>query len=223
MTTAPLPPSSPLGRAAHAAGLRWVRLARWQHPGATPEQVVYVLQRQYLTAMTVGTAATGLLALRPMRTTGALGLSAGHLGASGALAGVYLSALAHVYGLDAEHTRGLLAHCVTAEHTGVLEQQLGLGRSSWWATATAALPVSQVQFVDRLAARQLHKTAAKRGVVSAAALLPGTIGVSIGASAGRIWARHVIDSAAELLGAPPQEFLAAVPAPLAGGAAAGAE
>lgn len=185
---------------------RYVAAVRRQHPGATPRQVLYVLEKRYLLAMSLGGTGTGLLSLGRARTASLLGVSAAHLGASAAISAFHLLTVAAVYGLSPAHTQDLLQRCSFGEISGdIVEQQLGVG-DSWWSTSLAYLPASQVRFVDRIADRQLRRAAARGGVSRSAKALPAGIATTLGFSGGRILGQRVIRAGAGFLGAPPGEF-----------------
>lgn len=195
-----------------ALARQYVTAVRRRHPGASPREVLYVIEKQFLLALGVGGGGTGLLALRPRRMPGLLAVSAGHVGASGAISAFYLLAAAQVHGLSPAAWRGLLAQCSLGGNPGgVLEQHLGLDghlglEESWWSTALAYLPVSQVRLIDRVADRQLQRAAAKGAVSRGARVLPGAVATTLGVTSGRILASRVVSAARETLGDPPAHF-----------------
>jgi len=183
---------------------RYLGALRRRHPEATPAQILYLVDKQFALAMSVGGTTTGLLAL-PRRGPGALwGISAAHLGACAAVSTLYLLCLARVHGLDPAATRALVTSCALGEtEGGVLEEHFA---GTWWRTALAYLPVSQVRFVDRVAAQSLRR-ARRRGEVSrSAAGLPAGIGATMGFASGRVLAGRVARAAAGHLGRPPAHF-----------------
>lgn len=192
---------------------RYVGVLRRQHPGATPRQVLHVLEKRYLLAMSLGGTGTGLLSLGRTRTTSLLGISAAHLGVSAAVSAFHLLTVAAVYGVSPAHAQDLLQRCSFGEISGdIVDQQLEVG-DSWWSTALAYLPASQVRFVDRLADRQLRRAAMRGGVSRSATALPAGIATTLGFSGGRILGHRVIRAAASFLGAPPNHFADTDPAP----------
>ena len=192
---------------------RYVSALRRQHPGATPGQLLHVLEKRYLLAMSLGGTGTGLLALGRSRTASLLGVSAAHLGVSATISAFHLLTVAAVYGLSLAHAQDLLHRCSFGEISGdIVEQQLGVG-DSWWSTALAYLPASQVRFADRLADRQLRRAARRGGVTRSATALPAGIATTLGFSGGRILGHRVIRAAASFLGAPPNHFAGTAPAP----------
>lgn len=183
---------------------RYVMTLRRRHPGATPGQIIHVLEKQFLLAMSVGTAGTGVAGLRARRLPPLLGLSAAHLGAAGALATFYLLCLSHVYALGDVATRALIGSCaVGGDRGGILEQQFA---GTWWRSAAAFLPVSQARYLNNIAARSLRRAAAKGGVSRMAPALPAGIGLGVGFTGGRIAANRVVSAAAAHLGVPPSAF-----------------
>lgn len=197
------------GRGATALGMRvataYVAALRRRHPRATPAQLSHVIEKQFLMAMALGGTGTGLLALRGRRAATLVGLSAAHLGSAGVLSSVYLFALAHIHGLDPSSTADLVRTCALGEGKGgILEQQF---QGTWWKSALAYLPASQVRFVNNIASRSLAKAARKGGVSASATALPGSIGATVGFTGGRTLGNRVVDAAAERLGPAPRSFL----------------
>lgn len=192
----------------------YVSSVRAAHPNAGPAEIAYLLQRRYQFAMGIGGVATGMMALRPMGTVAAGGLTAAHLAGAAGLSSVYLLALCEIYEIDDPGvTRHLLASCALgAEDTTPVEYQLGLGSTTWYADTLARLPVAHVRWAHSIAARQLAKAARKGGVSRSAAVLPSGIGLALGFTSGRLLARRVIDAARAHLGAPPATFLEPIPA-----------
>lgn len=199
-------PPRPALRLPTAAARTYVAALRRRHPGASPAQLLYVMERQYLLVMSAGGSSTGLLSLRRTGIASLLGLSAAHLGASGAVSVVYLLAMAEIYGLPPSASQVLVTRCTFGKNPGgILDQQLGLG-PKWWNTALAYLPASQVRFTAGVAERSLERAARRGGVVAASRALPAGIGTAVGAVAGRALANRIIDAATELLGSPPRHF-----------------
>jgi len=206
-----VPKSGEVIRVPLSLAYRYVGALRRQHPGATPRQLLHVLEKRYLLAMALGGTGTGLLSLGRSRTASLLGVSAAHLGVSATISAFHLLTVAAVYGVSPAHAQDLLQRCSFGEISGdIVEQQLGVG-DSWWSTALAYLPASQVRFADRLADRQLQRAARRGGVTRSAAALPAGIATTLGFSGGRILGHRVIRAAASFLGAPPSHFPDAAP------------
>lgn len=192
-----------------AAAHAYVDSLRRKHPTASPAQLLYLLDKKFLLTLGLTGSGTGLTAVTPMRFSSALGLSAGHASAAVSAASLYLLAVAYVHGIDEEEqVVALIRHCSWGTPGGsVVEQQLGIGASTWAATALTRLPVSQVRWAHQIADRQLRRAAKRGGVSSAARLLPFGIGSVFGFISGRMWARGVIDAARQHLGPVPTTFL----------------
>ncbi len=196
-------PALPLGVASGLAR-RYVSALRRRHPGAVPRQLLHVLEKQYLLTMSVGATATGLLTPRTGTLPRMIGLSAAHLGTSGAVSTLYLLCLAEVYGLGPAQSAQLVRSCALGRvDGGILEQQF---TGTWWRSALAYLPASQVRFTQRIASRSLARAAKRGGVSSAASALPAGIGGTLGFTSGRILGNRVVDAATALLGDPPHKF-----------------
>lgn len=193
----------PLALPARLAG-RYVDVLRRRHPGASPAQIMHVLEKQFLLAMSVGTAGTGVASLRATRAPHLVGLSAAHLGGAGTLSTFYLLCLSHVYSLNDAASKVLVSSCAFGDvGGGIIEQQFA---GTWWRSAVAYLPVSQVRFLNQIAQRSLAKARRKGGVSPAASALPAGIGLGTGFTGGRVAANRVVSAAAEHLGLPPSSF-----------------
>lgn len=183
----------------------YVTALRRRHPQARPDQIVHLIQKQYLLAMGVGAAGTGLLSLRRLSAPWLVGISAGHLGACGSLSAFYLLCLARVYHLDASTTTHLLTSCTFGESEGGILEEHFAGR--WWRTALAYLPTSQVRLAQGIGDRSLRRARRRGGVSSGAAALGPSIGAGLGFTSGRILGHRVIEAAHALLGTPPHRFV----------------
>lgn len=177
---------------------------RRRHPGATPAEILHVVNQQFLLAMALGGAGTGLASLRARKTLPLLGLSAAHMGASGTIAAFYLFVRANLYGLGPAETRNLIATCSFGENPGgILEQQAA---GTWWRSALAYLPASQVHFVKGVSDRALRRPARKGRLSPSAKALPAGIGTTVGLSSGRVLGNRVIDAASMRMGPAPLAF-----------------
>lgn len=190
--------------AVYAVAAAYVALLRRRHPGASPAQILHVMDKQFLMVAALGGTGTGIATGR-VRTAGPLlGLSAAHVGLTASFAAVYLFGRAQIYALGVEEARRLVVSCTFGSGShGILEQQFA---GTWWRSATAYLPVSQVRLYQRVANRSLQRVARKRSISRSAKLLPTGIGSAIGFGAGRIFANRVIDAATSQLGRPPLTF-----------------
>lgn len=193
----------PLSVPARLAG-RYVAALRQRHPGASPAQLLHVLEKQFLLTMSVATAGTGVASLRLTGIRRLLGLSAAHLGAAGTVSIFYLLCLARVYSLSDTAARALVSACVFGTNGGgIIEQQFA---GTWWRSALAHLPAAQVRTLNRISERSLARARRKSGVSAAASALPAGIGFGAGFSGGRIAANRVVCAAAQHLGRPPATF-----------------
>ncbi|HLV54796.1 MAG TPA: hypothetical protein VKY71_04400 [Actinotalea caeni] len=191
---------------------------RRKRPHATPEEVVRLLEKRYLLAVSTSGGAVGAAAALPVVGTGtALALTVGQvatfLGASSLLA----LAVADVHGIaveDRARRRALLLTALLGENgPEVLQQELGLSAVAWGRTLLTRLPVATVQTVNKtLRGRLVKGTAAKVGSVMLGRLLPFGIGAAVGYAGSRAVGGTMIDGVRSAFGPPPATFVREVEA-----------
>lgn len=198
--------------------LAYVRSLRRKHPEATPEELIAIIRRHYLTLTTSGGAAVGATAAIPgLGTTAALGVAAAET--AGFLEGtaLFAQAVSEIHGLpvkDANRANVLVLGLMLGEDGKNLVQKFGKESSgpeallgNWGSVVTKQLPGP---FVDLLF-RKLRKTfirkfAARAGGSLAGRLLPFGIGAVIGGVVNSKMAHKVATEADDAFGPAPRVF-----------------
>lgn len=185
---------------------------RRRHPDATPEQIIEMLERRYVLAVSGSGGAVGAAAAVPAVGTGvALFLTAGQVGTFLAASSALALAVADVHGIevtDVPRRRALLLASLLGEDgPKLLEQQLGLSTVTWGRTLLTRLPIATVRSVNKtLRGRVVKGTAAKAGSIMLGRLLPFGVGAVVGYTGGRLMGRSMVKGVREAFGPPPAQF-----------------
>ncbi|MBO9041590.1 hypothetical protein [Curtobacterium flaccumfaciens] len=205
-----------------------VNAIRRRKPDATPAEVIQILERQYLAAVTTGGAAVGASAVIPgVGMAAALGLSGAETVGFLETTALFAQSVTEVHGIaldDPERARTLvMAMILGAPGTQLINQLAGQAAGSqartafWGEMVTSSLPKQVVngiggqvrdQFIKRFAVRQ-------GGSVLGRAL-PFGIGAAVGGLGNHALGRKVIQASRTGFGMPPAEFpivLTMTPAP----------
>jgi len=202
------------------AHLRSIRL---RHPDATPEQIVRMLERRYLIAVTGGGAAVGATAVVPGVGTGVtLALAGAETAGFLEATTLFAQSLAEVHGIaidDPDRARALVMTLMLGTEGVNLLRQLagqalgkGAGRSAYWGElVTKSLPRAAMgQIADRLKTMFIHHFAARASGSVVGKALPFGVGAAVGGAGNHILGRRVVAASRKAFGAPPL----AVPAAL---------
>lgn len=198
------------------AHLRSIRL---RHPEATTAQIVRMLERRYLTAVTTGGAAVGATAVVPGIGTGVtLALSGvetiGFLDATA----LFAQSLAELHGIHVDNpdrARALVLTLMLGKEGVDLVAQLGRQvsgkggtRSAYWGElVTKSLPRAAVgPLVDRLKSAFVHQFAAKGSASVLGKALPFGIGAAVGGTGNRLLGRRVVVGSRRAFGVPPTQY-----------------
>ncbi|MGO3180892.1 MAG: hypothetical protein ACTIJR_15270, partial [Brevibacterium linens] len=198
--------------------LAYVRSLRRRHPDATPEELIKIIRRHYLTLTTSGGAAVGATAAVPgLGTTAALGVAG--VETAGFLEGtaLFAQAISEIHGLpvaDAKRANALVLGLMLgkdgknlvqkfSKQNGGVESMFG----SWGATVTKQLPAPLVDLlVRKLRKTFIRKFATRAGGSLVGRLLPFGVGAVIGAIVNGQMARKVAAESMEAFGAAPTIF-----------------
>jgi hypothetical protein len=200
-------------RPAVLAHLRSIRL---RHPEASPAEILRILERRYLAAVTTGGAAVGATAVVPGIGTGVtLALSGvetvGFLEATT----LFAQSIAEVHGIavdDPDRARALvLTLMLGTEGVELLAQLAGQAtgrgptRSRYWGEiVTKTLPRAAVgPLVDRLKTAFLHQFAARGSASWIGKALPFGVGAVVGGAGNHILGRRVLVGSRRAFGPPP--------------------
>ncbi|MDN6300432.1 MAG: hypothetical protein L0J68_09145 [Micrococcaceae bacterium] len=198
--------------------LAYVRSLRRKNPEATPEELIKIIRRHYLTLTTSGGAAVGATAAVPgLGTTAALGVATAET--AGFLEGtaLFAQAISEIHGLpvqDANRANALVLGLMLGKDGKNLVQRFNKQAggtesmfSEWGSTVTKQLPAPVVDLLLRkLRKTFIRKFAARAGGSLVGRLLPFGIGAIIGGVVNARMSRKVANEAKEAFGATPTIF-----------------
>jgi hypothetical protein len=205
-------------RPAVIANIKAIRRLR---PQATPAQVLQILEREYLTAVTTGGAAVGASAVFPGVGTGtALALSgvetAGFLEASA----LFAQSVAELHGLavrEPDRARALVMAMMLGEggrklvkqFAGQMSGKAAIGRPAFWGElVTTSLPQTIMgPLTDSLKKRFMRSFLTRQSGTVIGRMVPFGIGAVIGGAGNHLLGRRVITSSREAFPPLPQDFL----------------
>lgn len=193
-----------------------LRGIRRRVPGATPEQLVRILERRYLAAVTTGGAAVGATAVVPGIGTGVtLALSgvetAGFLEATA----LFAQSVAEVHGIAVENpdrARALVMTLMLGNEGVDLVRQFagqasgtGIARNAYWGELiTNTMPKALMGSVaDRLRSVFIRQFAVKGGAGIIGKAIPFGIGAAIGGVGNHVLGRRVLRQARLAFGQAP--------------------
>ncbi|WP_231606633.1 hypothetical protein [Salinibacterium sp. NK8237] len=196
--------------------LAHIRSIRRSKPHATPDELIAILERRYLAAVTTGGALVGASAAIPAVGTGtSLALSsvetAGFLEASA----LFAQSITEVHGIvvdDPDRARALVMTMVLGTAGSDLVKQLaaqasgaGVARSAYWGeTLAKGLPTTLMgPIADRIKHTFLKRYAAAQGTNIVGRLMPFGIGAVIGGGGNNILGRQIIRTARHGFGPAP--------------------
>lgn len=188
--------------------LAHLRSIRRRHPEATPAQIIRMLERRYLGAVTTGGAAVGATAVVPGIGTGVtLALSGAETIGFLESTALFAQSVAEVHGIAIENpdrARALVLTLMLGKEGTDLVAQLagqaigkGASRDKYWGTLiTKTLPRAAVgPLVDRLKAAFIHQFAVRGGASVLGKALPFGIGAAIGGTGNHVLGRRVLSAA----------------------------
>jgi len=196
--------------------LAHIRSIRKGRPDASPEEIIRVLERRYLSAVTLGGAAAGASSAIPGITTG-VGLvlsgveTAGFLEASA----LFAQSVTEVHGIpveDPDRARALVMTMVLGDAgrqvlTQFAAQAAGRGPAKtalWGELVSSALPQAVVgPLADQLKRRFLKRFGVTQGTNVLGRLIPFGIGAIIGGGGNHLLGRQIVRSARDAFAAPP--------------------
>lgn len=196
--------------------LAHIRSIRLRHPRATPEEIIRILEKRYLTAVTTGGAAVGATAVIPGIGTGVtLALSGVETVGFVESTALFAQSIAEVHGIavaNPDRARALVMTLMLGKEGVALVGQLagqatgrGGTRSSYWGElVTKSLPRAAVgPMVDRLKSMFLKQFATRGGASFIGKAMPFGVGAVIGGTGNHILGRRVLTTSHRAFGAPP--------------------
>ncbi|KAF2412548.1 hypothetical protein B1729_14675 [Microbacterium sp. B35-04] len=199
--------------------LAHLRSVRLRHPDASAADIVRILERRYLAAVTSGGAAVGATAVVPGIGTGVtLALSGVETVAFLEATTLFAQSVAEVHGIpvaDPDRARALVLTLMLGKEGVDLVAQLagqaagrGPTRSGYWGELiTSSLPRAAVgPLVDRLKSTFIRQFAARGGASWIGKALPFGIGAAIGGVGNNILGRRVLVGSRRAFGLPPLQL-----------------
>jgi len=196
--------------------LAHIRSIRLRNPRATPAEIIRLLERRYLTAVTAGGAAVGATAVVPGITTGiTLALSGVETVGFVESTALFAQSVAEVHGITVENPDRARALVMTlmmgkegvdlvAQLAGQASGKTGARSSYWGEIVTKTLPRAAVgPLADRLKAAFVKQFAARGGASFLGKALPFGVGAAVGGAGNNILGRRVLVSSRHAFGMPP--------------------
>ena len=185
---------------------------RRRNPYATPAQIIKLLEKQYLLAISASGGAVGAAAAAPAVGTGVgLALTSGEVATFFAASSAFALAVADVHGIGVEETarrRTLLLATVLGDRgAATIGSEAGIDPGAWAKTLLLRAPSTTIKRVNSaLTRRILRRQAGKQGALALGRLAPFGIGAVIGATGARAMGKTVIEGAYRAFGPPPTAF-----------------
>ncbi len=199
--------------------LAHVRRVRRQHPDASPAQVIAILERHYLTAVTTAGAAVGASAVIPGVGVGvSLALSGVETASFLEASALFAQSVTEVHGIavdDPERARTLAMTMMLGTAGSDLVRQLasqaaGIGPTRgrfWGELVTKSLPKAAMgQIGDRVKRAFLRRFVATQGASIVGRAIPFGIGAVIGGTGNHLLGRKVVTSSRNAFGPAPVSF-----------------
>jgi hypothetical protein len=201
------------------AVLAHLRGIRAKYPDASPQQVLRILERRYLTTVTTSGAGVGVAAAVPaVGTAAALAISGAETVLFLESTALFAQSVAELHGIpveDPDRARALVLAMVVGGPSQELIMQFtgqatgrGPAKPEFWGTLLAKnLPRTAVtQFMDRVRKVYLPRMLASAGGGVVGRVLPFGVGAVVGGAANQILGRRVVNTARTAFGPPPYVF-----------------
>jgi len=199
--------------------LAHIRSIRLRNPQASPAEIIRILERRYLAAVTAGGAAVGATAVVPGIGTGiTLALSGVETVGFVESTALFAQSVAEVHGIpvsNPDRARALVMTLMLGKEGVDLVSHLagqaagrGGSRSSYWGElVTKSLPRAAVgPLADRLKSAFIRQFAAKGGASVVGKALPFGVGAAVGGAGNHILGRRVLTTSRRAFGAAPVDL-----------------
>jgi hypothetical protein len=199
--------------------LAHIRSIRRSRPDATPAQVITILEKRYLAAVTTGGAAVGVAAALPViGTVASLALSTAETAAFLEASALFAQSVTEVHGIavvNPERARTLVMTMILGGAGTELVEQLageivgvGPARSTFWGELVAKnVPRSAIGRIARpMRSYFVRRFATREGAGIIGRAIPFGIGAVIGGAGNHLLGRRVVQSARTAFGAAPVVF-----------------
>lgn len=199
--------------------LAHLRSIRKRHPEASPEEVLRVLEKRYLAAVTAGGAASGAAAVVPgVGTVASIGISGAETVAFLEASALFAQSAAEVHGVavtEPERASTMVMALMLGPSGGKLVEQFtgevrgtGKPRSEYWGQVVAdRMPTKLLKpLADRVRRTFLKRFVARQGGSIVLRAVPFGIGAVIGGAGNRLAGGRVVKATREAFGAAPSVF-----------------
>ncbi|MFK0403886.1 hypothetical protein ACIQTT_16275 [Microbacterium sp. NPDC090225] len=199
--------------------LAHIRSIRLRNPHASPAEIVRILERRYLAAVTTGGAAVGATAVVPGIGTGVtLALSGVETVGFVESTALFAQSVAEVHGIavaNPDRARALVMTLMLGKEGVDLVGQLagqvagrgGTRNAYWGELVTKSLPRAAVgPLVDQLKGMFVKQFAARGGASFLGKALPFGVGAAIGGAGNHILGRRVLTTSHRAFGAAPLDL-----------------
>ncbi|MCL1870943.1 MAG: hypothetical protein FWF90_11095 [Promicromonosporaceae bacterium] len=189
-----------------------VAAVRARNPEATPEQVVRILEKEYLRVVTATAGAVGVVAAVPAVGTGTgIALTSADIATFFASSAAFSLAVAEVHGVasdDVPRRRALLlASVLGAKGARDVESAVGGSTTAWGKVLLTTMPQGTVRKVNKaLTSAFLRRQLAKQGSLAVGRLVPFGVGAVVGLVGGRALGHGVVAQCRRAFGVPPAAF-----------------
>ncbi len=189
-----------------------VATVRRRNPEADPQQLVRLLEKEYLGVVATTGGAVGAAAAAPSIGTGvATALTIGDVATFFGASAAFALAVASVHGIDvqdAERRKALLMATLLGEPGAALVgDAAGITTTRVARTLLTRMPLGTVRRVNaQLARRLVKRQTVKQGSLALGRLAPFGIGLLIGVVGGRALGRTVVAGARSAFGPAPERF-----------------
>lgn len=185
---------------------------RRRNPNSSPQQLVHLLEKEYLGVVQLSGGAVGVAAAAPAIGTGtAMALTAGDVATFFGASAAFALAVASVHGIevtDTDRRKALLLSSILGESgAAAVQDAAGIGSVRVARSVLTHMPLATVRKVNTTLTRRLvRRQAVKQGGLALGRLAPFGIGLVIGVAGGRALARTVIEGARIAFGPAPLGF-----------------
>ena len=185
---------------------------RRRNPEATPEQLVRLLEKEYLLVVQSTGGAVGATAAAPAVGTGvALALTASDIATFFGASAAFALAVASVHGIeveDADRRRALLLTTILGDSGAkIVTDGAELTSISVARSLLTRMPMATVRKVNTTMTRRFVRTqVTKQTGLAFGRIIPFGIGLVIGVAGARALGKNVIEGARQAFGPPPLAF-----------------
>jgi hypothetical protein len=191
----------------------YVAKLRRARPDANPAEIIAVLEKRYLAAVTSTGAAVGAAAAAPGVGTGlAVALGGSETAVFLEATALFALSVTEVHGLyvrEVERRRTLVMAVVLGDH-GVMFVEKIAGRTGqhWADLLPDTLPISSIASINKTLGHWfLTKYGRKQAVLAIGRVAPFGIGATVGGAGNRAFGRVVINTSRRVFGPAPASFV----------------